>query len=62
MGASRSLRRWKPLAKVDKILKGLEDETRFIMVDGKPVSVKAIIDRILSEDREKDKRRRLATG
>lgn len=50
------------MAKVDKILKGLEDETRFIMVDGKPVSVKAIIDRILSEDREKDKRRRLATG
>lgn len=47
---------------VDEVLDGLEDETKFIMVDGKPTSIKEIIDRILSEDKEKDKKRRLATG
>jgi len=51
-----------PKAKVDEVLEGLEDETRFIMVDGKPVSVKAVIDRILGEDGEEEKRRRMATG
>jgi len=46
---------------VDFILDSLEDETRFIMIDGKPVSVKAVIDKILSEDKKED-RRRLSTG
>jgi len=34
-------------------MEDLEDETKYIMVDGKPVNIKTIIDRILSEDNEK---------
>ena len=41
-----------------KVLEELEEpETRFIMVDGKPVTVKAVIDRILDEDNAEKKRR-----
>ena len=48
------------MTKIDKILEELEDETKFIIIDDKSVAVKAVIDRILSEDNEK--KRKLATG
>ncbi len=42
------------------VMDNLEDETRFIMVDGKLVSVRAVIDRILGD--EKENKRKLSTG
>ena len=43
---------------IKKVLEELEEpETRFIMVDGKPVTVKAVVDRILDEDNVEKKRR-----
>lgn len=40
---------------INDIMEGLEDETKYIMVDGKPVSIKTVIDKILSEDNEEKK-------
>ncbi len=34
----------------------LEDETRFILVDGKPVSLQAVVDKILEKDEENTRR------
>jgi len=45
------------LRRINDLMDDLEDETRFIMVDGKPVSIKAIIDKILSEDNEEKRGR-----
>lgn len=42
---------------VTDVIEKLEDETKFIMVDGKPVTIKAVIDRILDEDNKKKKRK-----
>ena len=36
---------------VNDLMEDLEDETKYIMMDGKPVALKTIIDKILSEDR-----------
>ena len=49
------------MTQIEKILEELEDETKFIIIDGKSVAVKAVIDRILDED-DKEKKRKLATG
>ena len=49
------------MTQIDKTLAELEDETKFIMVDGKPVTVKAVIDRILNEDNV-EKKRKLGEG
>ena len=46
---------------VTDVIEKLEDETRFIMVDGKPVTVRAVIDRILNEDNV-EKKRKLGEG
>ena len=60
--AYHSPRRLKPLRKsVNDVLEEFEDETRFIMVDGKPVTIKAVIDRILNEDNV-EKKRKLGKG
>jgi len=60
--AYHSPRRLKPLRKsVNDVLEEFEDETRFIMVDGKPVTIKAVIDRILNEDNV-EKKRKLGEG
>ena len=48
------------MTQINKVLEELEDETKFIIIDGKSVAVKAVIDRILSEDKEE--KRKLATG
>ena len=48
------------MTQIDKVLEGLEDETKYIMVDGKPRTVKSVIDRILNEDKEE--KRKLGTG
>lgn len=45
---------------VNDVVEELEDETKFIMVDGKPVSIRAVIDRILNEDERK--RRKIGEG
>ena len=45
------------MTQIEKVLEELEDETKFIMIDGKPVTVKAAIDRILDEDNKKKKRK-----
>lgn len=45
------------MRRINDLMDDLEDETRFIMVDGKPVSIKAIIDKILSEDNEEKRGR-----
>ena len=45
---------------VNAVIEGLEDETKYIMVDGKPRTVKSVIDRILNEDKEE--KRKLGTG
>lgn len=49
------------MSNINDVMENLEDETRYVMVDGKPVSIKAIIDRILDED-NKEKKRVLAEG
>lgn len=45
---------------INDLMDSLENETKYIIVDGQPVSLKAIVDRILSKD--KDKKRVLADG
>ena len=42
-------------------LEKLDDDARLIMIDDKPTTIKAVIDRILSEDKD-EKKRRLAGG
>ncbi len=42
---------------MDNIIEELEDETKFIIIDGKSVTIKAVIDRILNEDNDKKKRK-----
>lgn len=37
---------------INTLMEDLEDETKYISVHGKPVSLKSVIDRILSEDKE----------
>jgi len=46
---------------INDVLEELEDETKFIIIDGKSVAVKAVIDRILDED-NKEKKRKLVMG
>ena len=45
---------------IDEV-ESLEDETRFIIIDGKPRSLRAVIDRILNEDKD-DRKRRVSGG
>jgi len=45
---------------INTIMEEMEDETKFIMVDGKPTSIKTVIDSILDE--AKDKKRKLSEG
>ena len=35
---------------VNDLMEDLEYETKYIMVDGEPVAIKAVIDKILSKD------------
>lgn len=42
---------------VNDVIESLEDETKYIMVDGKPVTIKSVIDRILNEDKDQKKRK-----
>lgn len=44
---------------INDIMDELGDETKYIMVDGKPVSVKTIIDQLLKDSGNK---RKLAEG
>lgn len=37
---------------VNDVMETVEDETRYIDVDGKPVSIKKILDKILNKDNE----------
>ncbi len=48
------------MASVNEIMDELEDETKYIMVDGNPMSLKAVVDKILGEDN--DKKRKLSAG
>ncbi len=45
---------------INTVMEELEDETKYILVDGKPVSLKAVVDRILNKDT--DKKRKLGDG
>lgn len=45
---------------IDEV-ESLEDETRFIIIDGKPRSLRAVIDRILEEDKG-EKNRKIGEG
>jgi len=44
---------------VNDIMDDLEDETKYIMVDGKPVSIRKIIDQLV---KDKENNRRLSEG
>lgn len=48
------------MSTVNDVVEALEEETKYIMVDGKPVAIKAVLDRILNGDEKK--KRRKATG
>jgi len=48
------------MSNINEAMEDLEDETKYIMVDGEPTSIKAVIDKILSEDNEK--KRRISEG
>jgi len=41
---------------INNIMEDLEEETKYIMVDGKPVTIRRVIDQILGKD-EKKKRK-----
>ena len=45
---------------VNDVMEELEEETKYIMGDGKPVTIRTVIDTILSD--EKKKKRELSTG
>ena len=49
------------MSTINDVIESLENETKYIMVDGKPVSLKTVIDRILNKD-EEEKKRRLSKG
>ena len=40
---------------INDIMDDLEDETKYIMVDGKPVSIKNIIDQLIHDKENKRK-------
>ena len=44
---------------INDIMDDLEDETKYIMVDGKPVSIRKIIDQLV---KDKENNRRLSEG
>ena len=44
---------------INDIMDDLEDETKYIIVDGKPVSIRKIIDQLIHD---KEKKRRLSEG
>ena len=44
---------------INDIMDDLEDETKYIMVDGKPVSIRKIIDQLIHD---KEQKRRLSEG
>ena len=45
---------------INDVMEELEMETKYIMVDGKPVTLKTVIDNILSDDKEE--KRELSEG
>ena len=49
------------MSDVEWVLDELEDEPRWIMIDGKPVGIRAVIDKIIQEDGD-SKKRKLSTG
>lgn len=49
------------MSAVNDVVKEVEEETKYIMVDGKPIAIKAVLDRILNEDKKK-KKRKLSKG
>lgn len=59
----RQLKRWGEynMSAVNDVVKEVEEETKYIMVDGKPIAIKAVLDRILNEDKKK-KKRKLSKG
>ena len=45
------------MSKINEIMEELEEETKYIMVDGKPVTIRKVIDSVLGKD--SDKKRKL---
>lgn len=45
---------------INDVMEEVEEETKYIMVDGEPVTIRSVIDNILSDD--KKKKRKLGTG
>ena len=48
------------MSTVNDLMDDLENELKYLIVDGEPVSVRDVIDRILSEDKEK--KRKISEG
>ena len=48
------------MSKINDIMDEIEEETKYIMVDGKPTTVRQVIDTILDE--KKEKKRLLSEG
>ena len=46
--------------RINDIMEELENEVKYLILDGEAVSIRDVIDRILSEDNEK--KRKLSTG
>ena len=48
------------MSNVNDLMEELENEIKYLILDGEAVSIRDVIDRILSEDNEK--KRKIATG
>jgi len=48
------------MTNINDIMETIEEETKYIMVDGKPTTVRQVIDTILDE--KKEKKRLLSEG
>ena len=48
------------MSTINDIMEELENEVKYLILDGEAVSIRDVIDRILSEDNEK--KRKLSTG
>ena len=48
------------MSTVNDLMDEIENELKYLIVDGEPVSVRDVIDRILSEDKEK--KRKISEG
>lgn len=48
------------MSAVNEVMDDLESENKYIMVDGKPTSIKEVLDSILSD--KKEKKREISEG